>query len=142
MTLLHLQLFWGESQQTFLGLDELPQLSERQKSELQQWCNTRRKILKHEAHSQPWVKVADNGNSTEIILSPNGSATAQELFQSDAATGNWNIQDGVLFIQLRGEAHLYEYRVIGNARSNIHSAAEYIDGKPHSMVRLIQVKPC
>lgn len=142
MTLLHLQLFWSERQQTFLGLDELPELSERQKAELQEWCNSRRKLLRHEAHSQPWVKVADDGNSTEIILSPNGSAKALGIFHSEAASGQWNIQDGVLFVQLQGKENLYEYRVIGNARSNIHSAAEYINGRPHSLVKLIQVKPC
>ncbi len=144
MTLLHLQLFWGESQQTFLGLDELPELAElslRQKSDLHAWYSTRRKILKHEAHSQPWVKVTAASEAIEIALTPSGSATAQCLFGTGISAGSWNIQDGVLFIQLQDEQTLWEYRVVGNALSNIHSAAEYINGKPHGMVKLIQVKP-
>lgn len=141
MTLLHLQLFWGESQQTFLGLDGLPELSQRQEKELQEWCKHRRKILKLEAHSQPWVKVSSDGESTEITLKPNGSAVEKSLFGSTTAEGSWNIQDGFLFILLKNDERMTEYRVIGNANSNVHSGSEYIDGKPHDLVKLIQVKP-
>lgn len=141
MTLLHLQLFWGESQNTFLGLNSLPTLSDRQESELKQWSRSRRKILRHEAHSQPWIKVGSNGESTQITLKPSGRATETNLFGSQASKGNWSIQDGFLFIVLENDEKITEYRVIGNADNNIHSGAEYVDGKPYSLVKLVQVKP-
>ena len=142
MTLLHLQLFWGESQQTFLGLDGLPELSKRQEKELKEWCRNRRKILKLEAHSQPWVKVSEGGEPTEITLRPNGSAIEKSMFGSAKSEGSWDIQDGYLFVLLKNDEQITEYRVIGSADVNIHTGAEYIDGKPHGLVKLIQVRPC
>jgi len=141
MTLLHLQLFWGESQQVFLGLNRLPDLSTRQEKELKEWCSHRRKILKHEAHHQPWLKVSDLGEPTEITLRPNGSAIERDLFGTKNAEGRWNIHEGFLFILLENNEKLSEYRVIGNADNNIHSGSEYLDGKPYGLIKLVQVKP-
>ncbi|WED24130.1 hypothetical protein L3Q72_23150 [Vibrio sp. JC009] len=141
MTLLHLQLFWGESQQTFLGLDGLPDLYPRQQKEFKDWCKGRRKILKHEVHNQPWVKVSENGEPAEVTLKPNGTAVETNMFGSENATGKWNIQDGYLFILLENDEKMSEYRIIGSANSNIHSAAEYVNGRPHGLMKLIQVKP-
>lgn len=141
MTLLHLQQFWGESQQVFLGLNGLPDLSIRQEKELHEWCKGRRKILKHEAHSQPWLKIGHVGEPTQITLKPNGSAIEESVFGTTKAKGNWNIQDGFLFILLENEDQITEYRVIGNASSNVHSGSEYINGKPNSLVKLAQIKP-
>ncbi|MDG3086221.1 hypothetical protein P7F88_08930 [Vibrio hannami] len=141
MTLLHLQLFWGESQQTFLGLDSLPTLSPRQKSELKSWCDGRRKILKHEVHTQPWAKISSTGESTELMLKPNGKAYERDMFSSTRSEGKWHIDDGFLFILLKNDEQITEYRVIGNAISNIHSGSEYVNGRPHGLVKLMQVKP-
>jgi hypothetical protein len=141
MTLLHLQLFWGESQQTFLGLDGLPDLSRRQQNELQQWCNKRRKILKFEAHSQPWVKINSKGESTELQLKANGAAFEKNLFGDTMAEGRWHIDEGVLFVLLMNDERTVEYRVIGSSDNNIHTGAEYVDGRPSNLIKLVQVKP-
>jgi hypothetical protein len=141
MTLLHLQLFWGENYQAFLGLDGLPNLSSRQKNDLKDWCDGRRKILKYEVHSQPWIKTSSNGESSELTLKPNGTAYERSLFGAGDLEGHWTIDDGFLFIQVKNDRKLAEYRVIGNAHSNIHSTAEYLDGRPHGLAKLIQVKP-
>lgn len=140
MTLLHLQLFWVENQYKLLSLDNLPHLSERQKGELESWCKKRRKILNFEVHLQPWVKITGDGDSTEVTLRPNGNAFEQDLFGSLQRKGSWKIVEGFLFVVFQADNDFIEYRVIGNADSNIHSAAEYINGKPNTYMKFIQTK--
>ncbi|MFC1234008.1 hypothetical protein [Vibrio sp. F74] len=141
MTLLHIQLFWVENQYKLLSLDNLPHLSERQKEELESWCKKRRKILNFEVHLQPWVKITSDGESTEVILRPNGKAYEQDMFGSQQRKGSWKIVEGFLFVVFQDGADFIEYRVIGNADSNTHSAAEYVNGKPNAYMKFIQTKP-
>jgi len=141
MTLLHQQLFWVESQHTLLELDDLPELSPRQESDYSAWCKKRRKILNYEVSAQHWVRVNIEGEATELHLYPNGKAEEKNLFGTQYAEGAWKIVDGCLFIAFQIGERIVEYRIIGLKESNIHSGAEYVNGKPSSYIKIVQTKP-
>ncbi len=73
MKLLHLQLFWHQTQNTLLEMEDLPVLTEQQQRDFKLWMKKRRKILSFEVHQQSWVKVNQDGFSSLIELRPNGS---------------------------------------------------------------------
>ncbi|MEC6798041.1 hypothetical protein CTM76_16815 [Photobacterium phosphoreum] len=140
MKRIHLQLFFYETTQTLLELEDLPHLTTNQTIECQQWYKTKRKILNFEVHSQSWVKVTLDGFSSQLELQPNGKLIEKDLFTEQSVKGLWHVSDGFLFIKIISGEVIVEYQIIGSNLNNIHSGFEYINGILSSYSKFIQIK--
>ncbi|GAL20692.1 hypothetical protein ACPV5O_19855 [Vibrio maritimus] len=140
MKLLHLQLFWQQTQNTLLELEDLPTLTEQQQVEFNQWIKQCRKLLSFEVHQQPWVKVNQDGFTSLLELSPNGTLIERDMFGGKSLSGLWKVMDGLLFIKVISGEFIVEYQVVGHSKQNIHDGVEYINGRASTVSKFIQVK--
>lgn len=124
---LNLQLFWYEKDQSLIDTKELTKLSSAQESEFNEWEKQRRKILSYELHQQTWVKVSNDGVSSELLFSSNGTVIETELFGDKSLSGAWKVVDGVLFISMVNNHATIEYQVVANRVKNIHSGIQFIN---------------
>ncbi|MCE4936934.1 hypothetical protein [Aliivibrio fischeri] len=125
---LNLQLFWYEKELSLIDTKELTILSATQESEFNEWKKQRRKILSYELHQQTWVKVSNDGASSELLFSSNGTVIETELFGSKSLSGSWKVVDGVLFINMVSDDLTIEYQVVANRTNNIHAGIQFING--------------
>ncbi|MCY9870114.1 hypothetical protein [Vibrio barjaei] len=140
MKLLHLQLFWHQTQNTLLEMEDLPVLTEQQQQDFKLWMKKRRKILSFEVHQQSWVKVNQDGFSSLIELRPNGSLVERDMFGGRSLSGLWKVIDGLLFIKVISGEFIVEYQIAGSSEQNIHDGVEYINGKVSTYSKFVQVK--
>ncbi|MBD1577876.1 hypothetical protein HC723_15885 [Vibrio sp. S11_S32] len=137
---LNLQLFWYEKDQSLIDTKELTKLSAAQESEFNEWEKQRRKILSYELHQQTWVKVPNDGASSELQFNSNGGVTEIELFGDKSLSGAWKVVDGVLFISMINNDATIEYQVVANRAKNIHSGIQFINGAICSYSKFIITK--
>jgi hypothetical protein len=141
MKLLHLQLYWYEKHHTLLEMEDLPQLSAAQLSDLKSWLAQRRKILSYEVHPQAWVKVNVDGFSSTLVLKPNGQLVERDLFSDKEINGLWKVVDGFLFIKVISGEFIVEYQIVGSSNNNIHCGIEYINGRISTYSKFMQLRP-
>lgn len=137
---LNLQLFFYEKDQNLINIKELTKLSAAQESEFNEWKKQRRKILSYELHQQMWVKVTNDGTSSELLFSSNGTVTEVELFGDKSLAGTWKVVDGVLFINMMNDDTGIEYQVVANRSNNIHAGVQFINGTISSYSKFIITK--
>ncbi|MEJ2764783.1 hypothetical protein VV869_12575 [Photobacterium sp. MCCC 1A19761] len=137
-----LQLYLRESERVRLvDLPALPALDVQEQADMAHWLATKRQFSEAEVPAQPWLKTCSAGHVTELVFHPDGSVRETALFQRQQGTGTWQVTDGVLEIALHRGDDRYDFSVIANKQSSLHSAIEYKNHALHSYLKLAQMRP-
>ena len=135
-----LQLYCREQQdQTLLSKNDLDSdLSE--SADYLKWCESKRNFVEEDILGRTWVKSCPAGYITEVHFHSDGSLTEYRLFDRFETTGQWQLKDGLLHVEILKGENRYQFTVVARADLNIHSAVEYKNGELHSYLKLVQAE--
>ncbi|MGF1824384.1 hypothetical protein L4D17_04825 [Vibrio splendidus] len=104
------------------------------------WRDTKRDFTVSDIESRVWVKSCPGGYITEVHFNADGSLTEYRLFDRFETTGQWQLKDGLLHVEILKGENRYQFAVVARADLNIHSAVEYKNGELHSYLKLVQAE--
>ncbi len=104
------------------------------------WRDTKRDFTVSDIESRVWVKSCPSGYITELHFNADGSLTEYRLFDRFETTGQWQLADGLLHVEILKGDNRYQFAVVARADLNIHSAVEYKNGELHSYLKLVQAE--
>ncbi|ARP37982.1 hypothetical protein [Vibrio syngnathi] len=104
------------------------------------WCDTKRALVVSDIENRVWVKSCPGGYITEVHFNADGSLTEYRLFDRFETTGQWQLADGLLHVEILKGDNRYQFAVVARADLNIHSAVEYKNGELHSYLKLVQAE--
>ncbi|MBB1465667.1 hypothetical protein BCT47_13630 [Vibrio splendidus] len=104
------------------------------------WRDTKRDFTVSDIESRVWVKSCPGGYITEVHFNADGSLTEYRLFDRFETTGQWQLGDGLLHVEILKGDNRYQFAVVAGADLNIHSAVEYKNGELHSYLKLVQAE--
>ncbi|CAH0533672.1 hypothetical protein VST7929_01543 [Vibrio stylophorae] len=108
---------------------------------IEQWCNKKRAIKRHEVSEQIWFKTCTQGYITELHFHPDGRVDEFTLFDRFHINGHWQLRHGILEVVLFKAENQYKFQVIANRIHPVHSAIEYKNGERHAYLKLGQLNP-
>ncbi|MEZ8385036.1 hypothetical protein AB6C98_15345, partial [Vibrio splendidus] len=101
---------------------------------------TKRDFTVSDIESRVWVKSCPGGYITEVHFNADGSLIEYRLFDRFETTGQWQLKDGLLHVEILKGDNRYQFAVVARADLNIHSAVEYKNGELHSYLKLVQAE--
>ncbi|MCW4447130.1 hypothetical protein OHV10_23200 [Vibrio splendidus] len=104
------------------------------------WRDTKRDFTVSDIESRVWVKSCPGGYITEVHFNADGSLTEYRLFDRFETTGQWQLADGLLHVEILKGDNRYQFAVVARVDLNIHSAVEYKNGELHSYLKLVQAE--
>ncbi|NOJ05946.1 hypothetical protein F0236_19625 [Vibrio splendidus] len=104
------------------------------------WRDTKRDFTVSDIESRVWVKSCPGGYITEVHFNADGSLTEYRLFDRFETTGQWQLADGLLHVEILKGDNRYQFAAVARADLKIHSAVEYKNGELHSYLKLVQVE--
>ena len=104
------------------------------------WRDTKRDFTVSDIESRVWVKSCPGGYITEVHFNADGSLTEYRLFDRFETTGQWQLKDGLLHVEILKGENRYQFAVVARSDLNIHSAVEYKNGELHSYLKLVQAE--
>ncbi|PTO77539.1 hypothetical protein [Vibrio splendidus] len=104
------------------------------------WRDTKRDFTVSDIESRVWVKSCPGGYITEVHFNADGSLIEYRLFDRFETTGQWQLRDGLLHVEILKGENRYQFSVVACADLNIHSAVEYKNGELHSYLKLVQAE--
>ncbi|MEZ8783064.1 hypothetical protein AB6D77_10450 [Vibrio splendidus] len=104
------------------------------------WRDTKRDFTVSDIESRVWVKSCPGGYITEVHFNADGSLTEYRLFDRFETTGQWQLADGLLHVEILKGDNRYLFAVVARVDLNIHSAVEYKNGELHSYLKLVQAE--
>ena len=121
-------------------LTELSPVSDAQAFD--RWCHTVRPFTQAEIVNQEWAKTCAMGYITQLQFLADGRVDEYTLYDQIHVAGQWQLVDGMLDVTLHTQLHTYTFTVIASQGSSIHHAIELEDGEWHSLLKIMQLKPC
>ncbi|MDN3699734.1 hypothetical protein ACFFUO_16735 [Vibrio artabrorum] len=104
------------------------------------WRETKRDFTVSDIENRVWVKSCPGGYITEVHFYADGSLIEYRLFDRFETTGQWQLKDGLLHVEILKGENRYQFAVVARADLNIHSAVEYKNGELHSYLKLVQAE--
>ncbi|MEZ8731273.1 hypothetical protein AB6D70_11920 [Vibrio splendidus] len=104
------------------------------------WRDTKRDFTVSDIESRVWVKSCPGGYITEVHFNADGSLIEYRLFDRFETTGQWQLADGLLHVEILKGDNRYQFAVVARVDLNIHSAVEYKNGELHSYLKLVQAE--
>ncbi|HIF9293923.1 TPA: hypothetical protein ACX6Q7_001828 [Photobacterium damselae] len=137
-----IQLFYRETERVrLIDLDYLPELDVKHQDHMNQWLESKRNFSLEEVYQQVWLKTCSAGYITELYFHADGSVDEYTLFNRLHTQGYWQLVDGVIEVTIYKNDNTYQFAIIANQFSNIHSAIEYKNQQLHSYLKVAQIKP-
>ncbi|WP_061038950.1 hypothetical protein [Vibrio coralliirubri] len=104
------------------------------------WRDTKRDFTFSDIENRVWVKSCPGGYITEVHFNADGSLIEYRLFERFETTGQWQLKDGLLHVEILKGENRYQFAVVARADLNIHSAGGYKNGELHSYLKLVQAE--
>ncbi|WP_122046811.1 hypothetical protein [Vibrio atlanticus] len=104
------------------------------------WRDTKRDFIVSDIENRVWVKSCPGGYITEVHFNTDGSLMEYRLFDRFETTGQWQLKDGLLHVEILKGENRYQFAVVACADLNIHSAVEYKNDELHSYLKLVQAE--
>ncbi|WP_300178284.1 hypothetical protein [uncultured Aliivibrio sp.] len=115
-------------------------LTEIQLEQYDQWLSEKRDFSVEEVCASHWIKSCTAGYITEVIFKASGSLTEFTLFDRLKTVGQWELDDGLLYVSIFKGENQYDFVIVANSSVNIHSAIEYKNDELHSYLKLAQTR--
>ncbi|OQQ02654.1 hypothetical protein BK411_21845 [Vibrio splendidus] len=104
------------------------------------WRDTKRDFMVSDIENRVWVKSCPGGYITEVHFNADGSLIEYRLFDRFETTGQWQLKDGLLHVEILKGENRYQFAAVARVDLNIHSAVEYKNGELHSYLKLVQAE--
>ncbi|PMJ49474.1 hypothetical protein, partial [Vibrio splendidus] len=82
------------------------------------WRDTKRDFTVSDIESRVWVKSCPGGYITEVHFNADGSLTEYRLFDRFETTGQWQLADGLLYVEILKGDNRYQFAVVARADLN------------------------
>ncbi len=109
------------------------------KGEYVLWLQSKRSLTHEEMINTVWVKTNPSGYTTEMHFYANGTLRDIALFDRATLAGKWHMDNGVVKVSIKADKHLYEFDIVGNDESGMHSAVEFEDGVLSSYLKIFKL---